>query len=127
MDLKFEDLVLVGLIVCISVYGIQGVVSTSVTVYPAAGTSMEPIIEEGDHVVVVPAGIRDISVGDIIVYRSPVPLHDGYFPLVVHRIVDVQGGVIHTKGDNRTAMDPFDIPFDRVKGKVMFVVPRERA
>jgi signal peptidase I len=84
---------------------------------------MEPTITEGDSVAVTTVGMERLAIGDIIVYRSPLPSDDGKCPLVAHRIVEIQDGIIHTKGDNRTAIDPFDILPARVQGKVLFILP----
>ncbi len=96
------------------------------TLYPAVGTSMEPTIAEGDSVAVIPIGTDRMSVGDIIVYRSPLPALNGEYPLVAHRIVEIRGDIIHTRGDNRTAIDPFDVTPDHIQGKVMFIIPHPR-
>jgi signal peptidase I len=86
---------------------------------------MEPTIAEGDSMAVTPVGGEYMAVGDSIVYRSPLPSDNGEYPLIAHRIVEITDEILHTKGDNRTAMDPFEIPPTRVQGKVLFIIPRE--
>ncbi|MDD1679916.1 MAG: signal peptidase I [Methanomicrobiales archaeon] len=123
MELRYKNICLAGIILFGLICGILSAVPP-MTLYPSVGTSMEPTIIEGDYVAVAPLGIEQMAIGDIIVYRSPLQDETGDFPLIVHRIVDMQHGIVRTKGDNRTAIDPFDISPERVQGKVMFIVPR---
>ena len=66
------------------------------------GTSMQPTINEGDAITVVPP--VDIKVGDIVVILLSLD------SLVAHRVIDIgtrQGRVyVRTKGDNKDKPDP---------------------
>ncbi len=74
--------------------------------------SMSPALEVDDIVIVKATDERDI--GDIVVYESS-------GTLVVHRITDISGDTVTTKGDaNNTADEPFDESL--IKGKVILRV-----
>ena len=75
--------------------------------------SMEPEIAV-DELIIVQAA-QDYEVGDVVVYQS------GHM-LVVHRIVDMDGETVTTRGDaNNTDDAPIDIA--QVKGKVIAHIP----
>ena len=75
--------------------------------------SMEPEISEGDLIVVKETEI--FSENDVVVY-------DDTESLVVHRIVDINGENITTKGDaNPVADQPIHV--SAIKGTVVIVIP----
>lgn len=75
--------------------------------------SMEPEFSEGDLIIVKKAD--SFAKNDIVVFQ------DGNM-LVVHRIINIDGKTITTKGDaNKTADKPIDV--SAVKGKVLFCIP----
>lgn len=75
--------------------------------------SMEPEFSRGDLIVVKESDTYELN--DIVVFQ------DGA-SLVVHRIIDMEGSTVTTKGDaNNTADEPVDI--SAVKGKVLFFIP----
>lgn len=75
--------------------------------------SMEPEFSEGDLIVVNETNTYEVN--DIVVFQ------DGN-SLVVHRIVDIDGETITTKGDaNKTADEPINV--SAVKGRVLFWIP----
>lgn len=75
--------------------------------------SMEPEFSEGDLIVVKETGA--FKENDIVVFQ------DGN-SLVVHRIIDLDGETVTTKGDaNNTADEPIHV--SSVKGKVLFWIP----
>jgi len=80
------------------------------------GTSMQPTINEGDAITVVPP--VDIKVGDIVVILLSLD------SLVAHRVIDIgtrQGRVyVRTKGDNKDKPDPCRA-VEFVKGKVVSI------
>ncbi|MDR2973855.1 MAG: signal peptidase I [Propionibacteriaceae bacterium] len=89
--------------------------------------SMEPTINPGD--VVVTKGIdtaqaKDLRVGDIIVF---LPFPDDP-TLVTHRIVSVgatpKGTVFTTKGDNNSVEDDWEVNDYKVRGKVVYWLPK---
>jgi signal peptidase len=75
--------------------------------------SMEPEFSVGDLIVVVEED--DYVINDVVVYHSTTMA-------VAHRIVDIDGDKIITRGDANSANDE---PIDKscIKGKVMFSVP----
>lgn len=75
--------------------------------------SMNPTLSTDDLIIVKKTD--SLAVGDIIVYQEE-------SSLVVHRIIEIDGETITTKGDaNDTADEPINIPL--VKGKVVFRIP----
>lgn len=75
--------------------------------------SMEPEFSQGDMITVKEAD--ELEVGDIVVFQ------EGGI-LIVHRIIDIDGDKITTKGDANSIADN---PIDRsvIKGEVMFHIP----
>lgn len=75
--------------------------------------SMEPEFSEGDLIVVKET--EQYKQNDIVVFQ------DGNM-LVVHRIINIDGETITTKGDaNKSADKPIDV--SAIKGKVLFWIP----
>ena len=75
--------------------------------------SMEPEFSQGDLIIVKEAD--SLIEGEIVVYQE-----SGM--LIVHRIIDIDGETITTKGDANAVADN---PIDRlaVKGEVVFSIP----
>ena len=70
--------------------------------------SMAPALREGDLVFLQP--IKDmISPGMVVAYD----LQD---KLITHRVVEVVGDMLVTKGDNNQEVDPWRVPFTSVVG-----------
>ena len=90
------------------------------------GVSMLPTLEEGDLVVVLPAQLNQITLGDIIVYGPPC---SSFGESVIHRVVAETGSGLTTKGDNNPAPDQTvgianrQITQSCLEGKVVFVIP----
>lgn len=90
------------------------------------GTSMLPTLEGGDLVVIQHVPIRDIHMGDIIVYNN---LCSTSGVSVVHRVVNITSAGLITKGDNNGYTDQVaNIAFTPItqqclEGKVVFVIP----
>lgn len=83
-----------------------------ITLAVVEGNSMEPALQTGDVVIVIKRiSIRDISVGDVVVYRRG-------GALIIHRVVAVSDGILITKGDNNPLVDP-PVSFENVIGKVL--------
>ncbi len=75
--------------------------------------SMEPEFSKGDLIIVKET--NDVQVNDIVVFQDSTSL-------VVHRVIEMDGTQLTTKGDsNNTADDPIEIT--AVKGKVLFWIP----
>ncbi len=86
--------------------------------FRAAGTSMQPVIQDGQTIRVAPAPAGGTRLGDILFYRS------GADRAVVHRLlkrVQTAGGVLLlTKGDACASADPL-VPPERVLGRVVAI------
>lgn len=83
--------------------------------------SMSPAIKKGDLISVKPTPTRDLRVGDVITYSSPV----GSNQTITHRIVSISGdmqGRITTKGDANEVADQAVVPA-QIVGRVERVVP----
>lgn len=75
--------------------------------------SMEPEFSEGDLILIKET--KDYKQNDIVVFQ-------GGNNLIVHRIIDIDGETITTKGDaNKTADEPINV--STIKGKVLFWIP----
>ena len=108
---------MVGLILCIgalvwSAYLLGFQFKTTV------GTSMEPVISQGD-IVVIRTNFKDLSRGDIICFKYQM---NGEEYLFLHRIIEVDD-LIRTKGDNMSEPDPYPINRSDIIGKVVLVIP----
>lgn len=75
--------------------------------------SMEPEMSTGDLIVVVEND--DYKVNDIVVYQYN-------YSLIVHRIVDMNGDKVITKGDANNVNDEA-IRMSDIKGKVVLTIP----
>ena len=76
--------------------------------------SMEPELSVGDLLIVVKTD--DYEVDDIVVFR------ESYGSAVVHRIIEIDGTLVTTKGDaNNTADEPFSN--ELLCGKVVLAIP----
>lgn len=83
-----------------------------ITLAVVEGTSMEPTLQSGDLVIVIKrVSLRDIEVGDIVVYRRG-------GTLIIHRVIRIEGDTLITKGDNNWLPDP-PVKFQSVIGKVL--------
>ena len=91
--------------------------------------SMDPIIKEGDIVIVKKADPKDIKVGeddgDVISFFDPSSKSTS---VVTHRAIDVRNGAdggleFKTKGDNNDINDPRWVPEKNVVGVYQFRIP----
>jgi signal peptidase len=73
--------------------------------------SMEPTIPAGAGIVVVPTSVREVAVGDIIVFRAPETN-----VLTVHRVKAIErkagAPVFQTQGDANPVRDPWEVKVD---------------
>ncbi len=86
--------------------------------------SMQPKLPPGTLIVVKPAEISDIRVGDVITYQ----LRSGEPELVTHRVVERQAlstGEVRfiTQGDANNAVDANPVREVQIRGKVWYSVP----
>jgi signal peptidase len=95
---------------------------TSSPLVVVESTSMIPVLNIGDLLVLKVYAPQDISIGDIVVYNAN--WHD---KPIVHQVVEIQivDGVYHyyTKGVNNTMQDPGYRLYEDIVGVVIFVIP----
>lgn len=84
--------------------------------------SMQPSIDPGDMIAVVPVEPEDLRRGDVVTFQP----HSGDPMLITHRIVAVDGApgerTFITRGDANSANDP-EIVAAQVQGRVVYVLP----
>ncbi|AFK51675.1 hypothetical protein TCELL_1252 [Thermogladius calderae 1633] len=83
-----------------------------------AGYSMYPTLKPGDLVLSTAVWLTGFSKGDVVIYCT------GLFHCVIHRVVEVAGGTVLTKGDFNPAPDP-PFPEKAVKYRAVLVIPLE--
>lgn len=81
--------------------------------FQARGDSMHPIIRDEDYLHVEPHDASTITHGDVVLTLSE-------RGLTVHRVVDIDGEVIVTRGDNASAPDAA-LHASRILGRVSYV------
>ncbi len=84
--------------------------------------SMDPVIDSGSYAIeIVPSTPDDITVGDIISYKS-----DYASGIIIHRVLeigkDADGWYCKTKGDNNKDVDPGRIRFSQIKRVVVGII-----
>ena len=79
-------------------------------VYNVITGSMEDNIHSGDYVLIIRQD--DYNIGDVITYKK-----DNYY--ITHRIIDMNGDIIITKGDANNIVDE-QILKKSIAGKVIF-------
>lgn len=84
------------------------------------GNSMNPEITQDDIVIVVPVDTKLLVIGDIVTYKLDM---GGKEYLFTHRIIDIDNGVIKTKGDNMKESDMYSIMPKDVVGRVLVEIP----
>jgi signal peptidase len=85
---------------------------------------MEPRFPPGTLVIIKPADVGTIEVGDVITYQ----IESGKPGVVTHRVVGLTTGgdgsvLFTTKGDNNDAEDPAQVLPVQVQGKLWYSVP----
>ncbi len=92
------------------------VVTGQIVLAVVEGSSMEPLLQTGDVVIVIRS--KNINIGDVVVYKK----YDGV--LIIHRVVkflNLNGKIyVVTKGDNNFFTDP-PISKHQIIGKVLTV------
>jgi len=83
----------------------------------AAGGSMHPTVKSGDLVVLVSTSILGVGEGDLVAYR-------GGASLILHRVVDIKGGLAVLVGDNNVVRDS-PVPVEDILYKSVAVIPYE--
>jgi hypothetical protein len=85
------------------------------------GSSMNPLLVDGDGLHIVPYKDRAVRSGDVIVFVPP-----GSGNNIVHRVVSVDSRGIRTRGDNAPTVDPWILTPDNIKGLVVGIQRRNR-
>jgi len=84
--------------------------------FRARGSSMYPLVRDGDILNVRPTGNRPVAVGDIVLYRS------SQRGIVVHRVVGIhregEKATLRIKGDAAGPADP-RVPESQILGRVV--------
>lgn len=111
------------------------ITGTETPVAVVRGSSMLPLLHEGDIVFLYHVSPENIKVGDIVVYKS---IYGGYIIHRVVKIINTTDGIFYvTKGDNNPVDDSIlgqfingpGISYDRIVGVVWspmnktFVIP----
>ncbi|MBR9691405.1 signal peptidase I [Candidatus Woesearchaeota archaeon] len=84
--------------------------------------SMDPVIDAESHAIkIMPQKASELSIGDIISYRS-----SSINGIIIHRIIDKrddeQGIYFITKGDNNRYSDPEKVRFSQITGVVVGIL-----
>jgi len=79
------------------------------------GESMGPTLKSGD-LLIIKSPEETIKPGTIIVYN----VGD---EKVIHRVVEVNGETLKTKGDGNSWIDPWQVSISDVKGVYLFRIP----
>lgn len=87
--------------------------------------SMEPVIYRGDVILLYGDKAKPFTVGEIVTFQV-----ENRGPYIVHRIIEVNGTNILTKGDNNKVADNNNflykdrISAQNIKGRVWLTLPR---
>jgi signal peptidase len=109
-------------------YTLQDVMNGMYSPFMAVSSgSMQPVLNEGDLIVVRREAAKNIAVGDIIVFNVPSP-HDRMTQSpIVHRVVEKweENGETYfkTKGDKNSNEDSWAVPAENLIGKYAGKVP----
>ncbi len=117
------------ILIAASIYfGLRFLLQTPDPVVTVVSCSMVPNLDRGDFLIL--KGVNNISEltpsiipystnGTIIVYYHPLSKK-----LIVHRLLRINpDNTLTTLGDNNPAPDPWKVPFEWVKGKVILRIP----
>jgi len=119
--------ILVGLVFLVTYGGMAVatiVMKTESPIMVVPSTSMVPTLNVGDIVIVKGVDPKTITVGTIIIFRSP----DGSID-IIHRVIGIvnEGNVLYfqTKGDHNATPDPWSpgVPEYNVKGVLLAKIP----
>ncbi|GAB6943944.1 hypothetical protein JCM14467A_07260 [Vulcanisaeta sp. JCM 14467] len=84
---------------------------------------MEPTLEVGDLVIIIPPSQPCNSLlGHVAIYYSP-----EFNDYIVHRVIAINNAQKCTyifKGDANPVSDPYPVPYSDVVGVVVFVIPQ---
>jgi signal peptidase I len=86
-------------------------------------TSMEPVLDRGDAVLIGPVNPDDVEVGDILLYSM------GGTTRILHRVIDIRTGedaqrVFIFKGDNNNGEDLLPVIEEQLLGRLVASAPK---
>ena len=115
-----------ALLLPLSLYAALGIYAGSpVPLRVIDGTSMEPLLQRGDVVLVRSIGPSEVGVGDIVAFDAPGEA-TARATSILHRVAAVgvgeSGDQLMTKGDN-AELDPFSVPSSAVQGRMVARIP----
>ena len=84
--------------------------------YNYNGPSMNPTFKAGDRLRVVPYASRNITVGDVIVFRQQG--NEGNERTITHRVIAIEARGVVTRGDNNNQIDPWYLQPHEIMGFV---------
>lgn len=109
--------VILGFIIAFIINSVLGVaLVTDTPVVAVFSNSMVPTYHKGDLIFV--QGTDEVSAGDIVVFDAP-----AYRYPIIHRVIDVDKGILTTKGDNNVNPDPWETTINDVHGKSVLRLP----
>lgn len=82
------------------------------------GHSMEPMISDGDAIIITPVSREEIQEGDVITFRQ-----DGGL-LITHKVIGFENGKIITHGINLPEGDVEIVEYSDVVGELVFKIPK---
>jgi signal peptidase len=108
--------VILGFAIALGVNTALGVgLHTDTPVVAVMSDSMVPTLLRGDMIIVYGG---NATIGDIIVFDAP-----NYQYPIIHRVYQLNGEKIKTKGDNNSMVDPWEIDASDIHGKAGLRVP----
>ena len=124
--INFIKVIFILLIIILIVFNVYNIINIKVlkndltkikgyAILEVVSGSMEPTIKVGD-IIVIDTKAKTYEIGDVITFYDT----NGNF--VTHRIVDVKGGKMITKGDNNQSPDE-DMTIDHIVGKYIYKIP----
>ena len=117
-----KNLLIIPLVVAVMVLIFPFVAFFGDSIMVTTTTSMLPVLNPNDMIIVESASIDEIKEGDIIAFDSHQEMG-----IVAHRVIEVfeRGGstVVDTKGDNNEKPDPWYVTDDDLIGKVKSIIP----
>ena len=100
--------------------------------YIVLSSSMEPVMPSG-ALAFINTNDKEVQVGDIISFEIAASREEGtgkasekteHSLTVTHRVADIRGDDIFTKGDANETADPSPVQADSVVGKYLFCIPK---
>jgi signal peptidase I len=80
------------------------------------GSSMNPVLRDGDRLYYLPYKDRETEPGDVVV------INPANGKKVIHRVLSTDSLGIRTGGDNSLRVDPWILERDQIVGKVVYAI-----